>query len=408
VPTPLRIDPEQRFACSQCGRCCHRFHVVVSQAEVDHYRTRNAAAWFRDTTGAEGEGGDPFEPFAEQAGFHRIRQRADGACGFLSPDNRCRIHEELGAARKPLTCRVFPYSFSTAADAVVVSASFGCPTIVANVGQPIATGDSLIAIESLRKEWFAGRSPSPAPLQLVAGRTMDTRSGRVLRDGLLAMLKRDSADLRDNLRRIANTIDDLTRSRVLALSTTDFAEYVSLTVPHAVTAATAPPNRKPGAIAKLLQYGFLFTVTAVRAEIEQPGQSRWGLRLRRLQLLAHFHGLAPGRDRINVKALKRQRLDINDPEIRPIVVNYLRATLHTLGAHGQPIVDELSIAFSHLNAALALAVMNADAAGKDVDRTFFSNALMEVADVSHARNVVLDWVMKRFGADSAAIWRVAS
>lgn len=413
----LRLDPEQRFACSQCGRCCHRFHVVVSTAEVDGYRTRNVAAWFRDTSGAEGDGGDPFEPFPGQAGFHRIRQRADGACGFLSPDNRCRIHEEIGAARKPLTCRVFPYSFHAAADSVVVTTSFGCPTIVANQGQPIATGASLIAIEALRKEWFAGRSPSPAPLQLVTGRTMNTRSGRVVRDGLLAMLKRDSADIRDNLTRIANTVDDLTRSRVLALSDADFAEYVSLTVPHAAATADAPagqpslPRRsapaKAGRIARLLQYGFLFAVTAVRAELEQPGQSRWGLRLRRLQLLAHFHGLAPGRDRVDVRALRRRRLNVNDPGIRPIVVNYLRATLATLGAQGRPIVDELSIAASSLNAAAALAVMNADAAGQVVDGTIFSDALMEVADVSHARNAVLDWVLKRFGGGSEALWFLA-
>ncbi len=418
VGTPLRIDPEQRFTCSQCGRCCHRFHVVVSETEIEHFRTRNAAAWFRDTDGAEGDGGDPFEPFPGRPGFHRIRQRADGACGFLSPGNRCRIHEEIGAASKPLTCRIFPYSFHPAADAVVVTASFGCPTIVSNQGTLIATGDSLISIESLRKEWFATNSSTPAPLQLVAGRKMDRRAGRVLRDGLVAMLKRDSEDIRDNIRQIAGTIDDLTRSRVLALSDADFAEYISLTVPHAVATQAEPADRqpglprrrgraKPGAIARLLQYGFLFTVAAVGAELEAPGQSRWGLRVRRLQMLAHFHGLAPARGRINVQALKRQQVNVNDPEIRPIVFNALRATLETLGARGVPIVDELAIAASCLNAAAALAVMNADAAGNAVDGTMFSTALMEVADVSHARHAVLDWVLNRFSGGTEAVHHLA-
>ena len=45
---------------------------------------------------------DPFEGIPGVPGLQRIRKRADGACGFLSPDNRCRIHEELGAAKKPL------------------------------------------------------------------------------------------------------------------------------------------------------------------------------------------------------------------------------------------------------------------------------------------------------------------
>ena len=55
---------------------------------------------------------------------------------------------------------------------------------------------------------------------------MTTRSALQLREGLLAMLKRESADLRDNIRRIAATLDDLTRSRVLALDDAGFAEYV--------------------------------------------------------------------------------------------------------------------------------------------------------------------------------------
>ena len=49
------------------------------------------------------------------------------------------------------------------------------------------------------------------------------RSSLQLRDGLLAMLKGDGADIRDNIGRIAGTIDDLTRSRVLALPEADFA-----------------------------------------------------------------------------------------------------------------------------------------------------------------------------------------
>jgi Fe-S-cluster containining protein len=413
----VRIDPHQRFACSQCGRCCHRFDVVVSTAEIDLYRRRNAGAWFREGTGpdggdrdlateARGAKVDPFEPIPGMPALQRIRKREDGACGFLSADNRCRIHEELGAAKKPLTCRLFPYAFHTAADGVVVTASFGCPTIAANEGPLIGTGESLAGIESLRKEWFAIHPPSTAALQLVHGRKLETRALLQIRQNLLTMLNRDSDDIRDNIARIASALDDLTRSRVLALSAPDFAEYISLTLPHAAR-QDAPPRRKPGLIARMLQYGFLYTVTAIRADLEHPGQSRTRLRLMRLQLLAHFHGLAPGLERVRVKALKRRRVDINDPEIRPIVFHYLRSTLETLGAHGRPIVDDLSIAVSYLNAARALAVMNADAAGKDVDRGIFIEALTEASDVSHARSALLDWVMTRLSAGTEAVWYLA-
>jgi Fe-S-cluster containining protein len=400
----LRLDPQQRFACSQCGRCCHRFDVVVSSAEIDLYTRRNAIAWFREADGAEGGDRDPFEPIPGMPTLHRIRKRADGACGFLSADNRCRIHEELGAAKKPLTCRLYPYAFHTAADGVVVTASFGCPTIVANEGPLVGTGEPLAAIESLRKEWFAIHPPLTAPLQLVHGRKMETRALLQIRQNLLAMLNRDSDDIRDNIRRMAAVLDDLTRSRVLALSDADFAEYVSLTLPHAASKKDAPPVREPGWIARLLQYGFLYTVTAIRADLEHPGQSRGRLRMVRLQLLAHFHGLAPGLERVSVKALKRRHVDINDPEIRPIVFHYLRSSLETLGAHSRPILDELSIAVSYLNAACALAAMNADAAGKDVDRAIFSEALLEASDVSHARNAFLDWIRNRFSGGTEAFW----
>ncbi len=425
----LRLDPQQRFACSQCGRCCHGFDVVVSAGEIDLYRRRNAGAWFRETAGPDGAIGDvsaeartakvdPFEPIPGMPALQRIRKREDGACGFLSADNRCRIHEELGAARKPLTCRLFPYAFHAAAGGIVVTTSFSCPTIVANDGPLIGSGASLAGIESLRQEWFATHPSGSPPLQFVERRAMETRSALLLRQHLLVMLNRDSADIRDNIRSIASVLDDLTRSRVLALSAQDFAEYISLTLPHAAAKRDQPtstaglPRRsgpaKAGWIARMLQYGFLYTVTAIRADIEHPGQSRTRLRLMRLQLLGHFHGLAPGLERVRVRALKHRRVDINDPAIRPIVFHYLRSTLETLGAHRRPIVDELSIAVSYLNAACALAVMNADAAGRDVDRGIFIDALTEASDVSHARSALLDWILTRLSAGTEALWYLAA
>jgi len=400
----LRIDPEQRFACSQCGRCCHRFDVIISSAEVDNYRRHGATAWFRDD---DGDSGEPFEPVPALPGFHRIRKRADGACGFLSDASRCRIHEELGATKKPLTCRVFPYSFYPTADGVAVKASFGCPTIVANTGPLSVSVDSLIALESLRKEWFATSAPPAAPRQLVAGRALTARASRLLRDNLIAMLSR-GGDIRDNIRRIAATLDDLTRSRVLSLPDEDFAEYVSLTVPHAAAKDDAPPPRPPSVTARLLQWGFLYAVTAIRAESEHRGASRAQLRWLRIRLLAHFHGMAPKIGRVDVRALKRRRVDVNDPDLRPIVFHYLRSTIETLGADGHPLVDDLNIAASFLNSAIALAAMNADAVGTEVNRAIFSEALSQAADVSHARNVLLDWALSRLGGISDALWQLAS
>ena len=369
----------------------------MTAAEIDLYRRRNAAAWFR------GEGSDPFEPVPGAPALQRIRQRDDGRCGFLSDDNRCRIHQELGAAKKPLTCRLFPHAFHAAADAVVVKASFNCPTIAANEGAPTNDGAARAAFESLRREWFAIHPLQPAALELVTGRSISTRTLLLLRQNLLAMLTADGNDLRSGIRRIAAVLDDLTRRRVLALSQEDFAEYVSLTVPHAAAKPDPPPARAAGAIARMLQYGFLYAVAATRDGIAHPGQSRNRARWRRLRLLAHFHGFAPALDGVNVTALKRRNADINDAHIRPIATHYLRSTIETLGAAGRPIVDELAMAASYLNAACALAAMHADAAATDVDRHIFIQSLTEASDVSHARHQWLEWILARFGSGIDAL-----
>jgi len=374
---------------------------VVTAAEIDLYRRRNAAAWF-NADGADAV--HPFEPVPGAPTLQRIRKRADGACGFLSPDNRCRIHEELGAARKPLTCRLFPYSLHAAADGVVVKASFNCPTIVANEGALISVAPSRVALESLRDEWFTLHPSKPPALELVKGRSMTTRSLLLLRQHFLAMLAADGDDLRSGVRRIAAVLDDLTRSRVRALGDKEFAEYMSLTVPHATAKPAAPAPRQAGTVARMLQYGFLFAVTATRDDIAHPGQSRTAARLRRLRLLAHFHRLGPALDRVNISALKRQRVDINDNHIRPIAFHYLRSTLETLGAAGRPIVDEIATAASYLNAACALAAMNAGAAGTTIDRAIFIEALTEASDVSHAQHQLLGWILSRLSGGTDALW----
>jgi Fe-S-cluster containining protein len=416
VPVPLRFDPEQRFTCSQCGSCCYRWDVFVTDAEISSYQRRNAAAWFRETAdAAEGTDRDPFEPMPGWPGLHRIRKRDDGGCGFLSPANRCRIHEELGADRKPLTCRMFPYTLFPAPDAVVVTASFGCPTIIANVGRPIATGPEADTIKALSQEWFsnspaaAGRLKSRAitPRQLVSGRAIDSRSTRVLRESLLAILKAES-DLPTAVRRIAAALDDLTRSRVLSLPDEAFAEYISLTLPYAAANNTAPSSRSPSRIGGLLQYGFLYAVAATRLAVEQRGQTTWAMRASRLRLLAHFHRLAPPTGRVDVRALARGRVDINAPGIRPLVFHYLRSTLEAIGGRDRPIVDDVAIAVSYLNAALSLAVMNAAAAGRSVDRDTLSEALMESVLLSHtdSRGLV-ETLLRRLGGGTEALWRLA-
>ena len=358
----------------------------MSEAEVELFRRRGAARWFRDSLeAAEGATGDPFEPVPGWRGFHRIRRRDDGACGFLSPGNRCRLHEELDG-QKPLTCRMYPLSFHPTSDAVIVKASFGCPAVVANTGASLAEGEGLAQVKALRAEWFARRPEASSPRPLVEGRTIDPASLRMLRESLLQMLDRVDAvgerDLRANVRLMAHTLEDLTRHRVVKLPDSDFAEYLRLTTRHAATAGPVPPPRPPGRVGRLLQHGFLFVVAATRLRQEGRGQSRFALRLATVRLLAHFHRLAPGFARVDVSVLPRERVDVNAPGVQPVVRRYLRSSLHAMGAGEHPVLDDLAIAVSFLNAACALAVMNARAAGRPIDGDVFSDALMEAVELA--------------------------
>lgn len=351
------------------------------------YRQRDAARWFRDPVDApEGEGGDPFEPIPGWRGHQRIRKRADGACGFLSMENRCRIHEELGGARKPLTCRVFPYRFHPTPDAVIVTTSFGCPTVVANEGERIAAGKALDEVQTLRVEWFAGHRVTARPRTYVPGRPIGPASLRVLRDGLLRMLDRTGQDgirdLRQNVRRMAAVLEDLSRRRVVRLPADGFVHYLALTVPYAASRDEVPPTLLPSRVGRLLQHGFLYVVAATRLRIEHQHRSRWWLRAAMVRLLAHFHGLSPGFGRVNVR-VPAGRIDVNAPDIQPIVHHFLRASIEALGAGERPVLDEFAIAVSYLNAAASLAEMNAHAAGRPVDSRLFSEALMEAVDLSH-------------------------
>jgi lysine-N-methylase len=207
----LRHYAEQRFTCAQCGRCCRRgWDIAVTAAEVEGYRKAGAAAWYTSEeiagpTGTEAGTVDPFEPLGGHAGHFRIRKRADGACGFLSAENRCRIHEQLGGARKPLTCRLFPFRFHPVEGKAVLSASFCCPTVVANEGEPVTA--QVRTLSGLYNEWARTYPEPKRSLELVAGRPVSAATVATVRDVLRAMLDHVDAegrvDVRANVRRMA-------------------------------------------------------------------------------------------------------------------------------------------------------------------------------------------------------------
>jgi hypothetical protein len=306
----------------------------------------------------------------------------------LSPANRCRLHEELGGLRKPLTCRMFPYRFHPVAEDVLVTTSFCCPTTIGNSGEPLPA--QLKEITALRAEWFAVYPEQPRAVEYVKGRTLDESSLRALREVLRQMLERTDADgkrsLRANALRMARTLEDLARYRVVRLADEAFAEYLRLTGRYAAATDKPVEPRRPSALGRVLRRGFLFVVAATRLQVENSRASglKLGLRLRLLRLLAHFHGLLPGVSGSDLRAARRVRVDVDAPELQEVAYHYLRSSIAGLGSGRKPVVDELALAFSYLNAACDLCAMKAAETGQPVDAALFSEALMEAVDLTHA------------------------
>jgi Fe-S-cluster containining protein len=393
----LRHHTEQRFTCQQCGRCCRRgWDIAVTASEVEGYRRAGAAAWYtEEDTEEPAEAGaeaaspiEPFEPIAGHPGHFRIRKRADGACGFLSAENRCRIHERLGGARKPLTCRLFPFRFHPVEGKALLSASFCCPTVVANEGEPVAA--QLRALGGLYTEWTRAFPEEKRTLELVAGRPVSLTTAAVLRDVLRQMLDRPGADgradLRANVGRIASLLDDLTRHRVLKLAAERFDEYVELTGRYAAGSDRPSDRRPPSAVGRLLSRGFLFAVLAAREQLRRPASGlRLGLRARLLRLLGHTHGLGPGVGDVDLRAGRLVSRALEDPSVHGLVHHYLRASVSDLGSGRRPLLDEIVMAVALLSAALAFAAMRAGAAGRTaIDVAAVTEGLLETMDLAHA------------------------
>jgi Fe-S-cluster containining protein len=385
------MDGEQRFTCSQCGRCCTRpWQIVVTPSEAESYRKADVARFYRESaTGPEGAKKDPFELISRTKSFHRIRKRDDGACGFLSPAGRCRLHEELGGMRKPLTCRMFPWSFHPVEGAVAVGTSFCCPTTIANEGQ--TTEGQRSEIQALRAEWFAVYPEKPKAVRFAERRVIDAAALETVRSLLKQLLDRPGPDgrpdLRENVLRMARVMEDWTRYRVLRLPGEALGEYFSLTGGHALVSQKPVAPRPPSRLARLLLRGFLFVVAATRLQFENQSTSAWrlGLRLRLFGLLAHLHGLGPGVSGIDLRLARRAPVPFEaDPELAAIARHYLRASIESLGSGKRTVASELSVAVAFLDAACALASMRAAREGRAVDRAIFSEALMEAVDLTHA------------------------
>ena len=278
-----RHDPAQRFTCARCTRCCRHFDVAVTEEEAHRLRRPDFARLWSEGGSGPPEGGasgpEAVEPLP--GGLVRVRRRRDGACGFLGEDGACRIHAVHGADQKPLACRIFPFRVHPTEGPALVTASFSCPTVARNEGEPVST--QVREMGALVKEWRRAFPETPAPLRFAGSRELPAAVAGEMKAALQALLDRRAADgrrdLRANVARMATLVDDWTRHRVLSLEDDAFADYVRLTGRFAATSdqpasvGLRAASARPSALGRLLRRGFLLAVVAGRlaGEWSAPG-----------------------------------------------------------------------------------------------------------------------------------------
>jgi hypothetical protein len=97
----------------------------------------------------------------------------DTACVFLSSDDLCELHAELGAERKPLVCQTYPYLFTETPDGVFTSLSYACPAALQGLGPELeASRESLESMVRSRWEELPQAASVGARVEVSRGRWM--------------------------------------------------------------------------------------------------------------------------------------------------------------------------------------------------------------------------------------------
>lgn len=118
----------QRWSCHSCGDCCRTLVVHVTPED----RARIDGQDWSGTLGGE-------RAYVRLGRGWALNKRADGACVFLTDENRCRIHERYGGEAKPLACRVYPFSLRRVEEGWQASLRYDCPSVLLSNGASLGS-----------------------------------------------------------------------------------------------------------------------------------------------------------------------------------------------------------------------------------------------------------------------------
>jgi lysine-N-methylase len=155
---PIRVTPIlEHYDCRGCGDCCHG--TIIPLREDDYERIRGQ----RWEERPEYRGAKIFVRSGLFKRQYHLAKRGDGSCVFLSPENRCRIHEEFGPAAKPLVCQIAPLQLVPVGDHANLTVRRYCRCSAEDRGRPLA--EHVDALKDLVERNDAGpKAAEPPPI----------------------------------------------------------------------------------------------------------------------------------------------------------------------------------------------------------------------------------------------------
>jgi lysine-N-methylase len=343
MPLPLQLPTIQKWSCHNCGGCCRQHVIEITEEE----RQRIVAQNWTPVDGIPAE-----RPLFVRLGWlpfgrrFRLGHQPDGACVFLDERGLCRIHAKFGEAAKPLACRVYPYAFHPASQAITVSLRFSCPSVVANRGRPVlAQKPDLKALEKLVVPPGAERMTPP---EIAPGQRLDWADTLKIVDRLDRLLAGDRTPVLIRLLVALRFVDLLGQARfekVRGARLNDFLEIIGEAARGEApdTLQTVPA---PGGTGRM-QFRLLAAQYARKDTFAETGwRNRWRL-FRAALKFTRGQGLVPplqdGFSAVPFADLERPFGPLS-PEIDEMLTRYLRvkvAGLHFCGAayYGTPLVE---------------------------------------------------------------------
>ena len=188
----LHIPEGINFDCTGCGNCCFSWPVPLTDDDLKRICSLEIQGHHKEPVNvikAGVAGGSGQRAFTSALG-----KRADGKCQYLSPDNRCEIHNQFGEEAKPSMCRLFPYTFTPTPTGVWAAASFASTGVLYNSGRPLTSQkEHLMRTYELFQSLYPDLAPHWTSLQLVDGQSLSFDEYLKVETGLLSALCENSA-----------------------------------------------------------------------------------------------------------------------------------------------------------------------------------------------------------------------